>query len=83
VALGASSAERGVSGGVRVAAQSTPALLLAEAAVGTLAVRDAVQVRGAQYLVAALTPDGAGLVRVALLAPGLERDPLPEQRPWR
>jgi hypothetical protein len=83
VGLGASDADRGASGGVRVAAQSLPALLLPAAAVGTLAVRDEVMVRGDQYLVVSLTPDGAGMVRVDLLAPGVERDPWPEQRRWR
>ncbi|MCU0843204.1 MAG: hypothetical protein MUC79_16035 [Thiobacillaceae bacterium] len=42
-----------------------------------------VGLRGIDYLVVRLDPDGAGMTRVELMRPGAEPQPRPEWRQWR
>ena len=83
--MGGSVRERGSSTGERVAIgqQAQPQLLLRDADVGTLKQQDRVSVRGTDYLVVALTPDGTGMTTVELMLPGAEQGPMPEWRRWR
>jgi hypothetical protein len=71
------------SGRLALPHQALPQMWLAEADAAALREQDAVTVRGVGYLVARLTPDGAGMVRVQLALLGTEPLPRPEWRQWR
>lgn len=63
--------------------QETPVVWLATDAAAGLTRGDAIQVRGTEYLIADLIPDGAGLTHVDLYRPGAESGTRPEWRAWR
>lgn len=71
------------AGRVSVPHQMLPVLHLVSADAAALRERDAVTVRGVEYLVVSLTPDGAGMTAVELMRPGAEPQPRPEWRQWR
>lgn len=69
--------------GLSLPHQAHPVLHLRSADAAGLKASDAVTIRGVTYRVVRLDEDGAGLTRVALLAPGAETGPRPEWRQWR
>lgn len=63
--------------------QAPPVLWLQTADAAGLKEQDPVTVRGTNYLVVTLRPDGAGMTACELMRPGAEPGPHPEWRPWR
>jgi hypothetical protein len=77
--------ERGsqVSAQLQIGHQVQAAIWLPTVDAAALSKNDAVMLRGTQYLIVSLTPDGAAQTRVDLMLPGSEPGPLPEWRQWR
>lgn len=77
--------ERGsdVSARIQIDNQVQAVMWLQTVDAAALSKNDAVTLRGTQYLIVSLTPDGASQTRVDLMLPGSEPGPLPEWRQWR
>lgn len=79
------SQDQGSRAGARVLLdhQVYPQIHLRTEDAGGLQEQDPVTVRGTQYLVVSLHPDGEGMTAVALMLPGQELGSYPEYNRWR
>lgn len=70
-----------IGGALRLSQQVNPTVQLAEAAAAGLGERDSLIIRGTEYLITRLDPDGSGLVRLELM-PAERSGALPTDR-WQ